>query len=94
MLPSVDSPASKGRRRPSKHFGPAIVIQRLVMFVLFAAVSHYALQRILEAGINAELDILQRAVRSVPGSGQVWARYIRCLVRWFFFSSDIYDLAT
>ncbi|KAF7365413.1 ATP-dependent DNA helicase PIF1 [Mycena venus] len=37
--------------------------------------------RILEAGIKAELDILQRAVRSVPGSGEVWARYIRCLER-------------
>jgi hypothetical protein len=44
-------------------------------------VSHGILQRILEAGINAELGILQRAVRSVPGSGEVWARYIRCLVR-------------
>ncbi|KAF8208710.1 hypothetical protein K438DRAFT_1812755 [Mycena galopus ATCC 62051] len=37
--------------------------------------------RILEAGISVELDIFQRAVRSVPGSGEVWARYIRCLER-------------
>ncbi|KAF8180964.1 hypothetical protein K438DRAFT_1976414 [Mycena galopus ATCC 62051] len=35
--------------------------------------------RILEAGISMELDILQRAVGSVPGSGEVWARYICCL---------------
>ncbi|KAJ7695961.1 hypothetical protein B0H17DRAFT_930002 [Mycena rosella] len=37
--------------------------------------------RILDAGIPAELSVLQRAVRSVPGSGEVWARYIRCLER-------------
>ncbi|KAJ7645566.1 hypothetical protein DFH06DRAFT_1425383 [Mycena polygramma] len=37
--------------------------------------------RILEAGVNAELEVLQRAVRSVPGSGEVWVRYIRCLER-------------
>ncbi|KAJ6509029.1 hypothetical protein C8R45DRAFT_463110 [Mycena sanguinolenta] len=37
--------------------------------------------RISEAGISAELAILQRAVRSVPGSGEVWARYLRCLER-------------
>ncbi|KAF8187329.1 hypothetical protein K438DRAFT_1972957 [Mycena galopus ATCC 62051] len=35
--------------------------------------------RILEAGISVELDILQRALRSVPGSGEVWAQYIRSL---------------
>ncbi|KAJ7855952.1 hypothetical protein B0H14DRAFT_2353000 [Mycena olivaceomarginata] len=55
--------------------------------------------RILEAGIDAELGILQRAVRSVPGSGEVWARYIRCLVRTLPLhpqadgSPDIYDKA-
>ncbi|KAJ7175442.1 hypothetical protein C8R46DRAFT_64994 [Mycena filopes] len=37
--------------------------------------------RIWEAGATIELEILQRAVRSVPGSGEVWARYIRCLER-------------
>ncbi|KAF7346103.1 ATP-dependent DNA helicase PIF1 [Mycena sanguinolenta] len=37
--------------------------------------------RISEAGISVELALLQRAVRSVPGSGEVWARYLRCLER-------------
>ncbi|KAK7048174.1 ATP-dependent DNA helicase PIF1 [Favolaschia claudopus] len=37
--------------------------------------------RTLNAGLLGELEILQRAVRSVPGSGEVWARYIRCLER-------------
>ncbi|CAK5284383.1 unnamed protein product [Mycena citricolor] len=37
--------------------------------------------RILRAGVEVELEILQRAVRSVPGSGNVWARYIRSLER-------------
>ncbi|KAJ6584742.1 hypothetical protein B0H19DRAFT_1319016 [Mycena capillaripes] len=59
--------------------------------------------RILEAGINTEVDVLQRAVRSVPGSGEVWARYIRCLrlrcdLLWKHIpvsncSADIYDKA-
>ncbi|KAJ6619546.1 hypothetical protein B0H10DRAFT_2367855 [Mycena sp. CBHHK59/15] len=37
--------------------------------------------RIVEARTNVELEVLQRAVRSVPGSGEVWARYIRYLER-------------
>ncbi|KAJ7505514.1 hypothetical protein B0H11DRAFT_2220941 [Mycena galericulata] len=56
--------------------------------------------RILEAGTHVELAILQRAVRSVPGSGEVWARYIRCLERaedqdeaLVQSISDIYDKA-
>ncbi|KAF7331655.1 ATP-dependent DNA helicase PIF1 [Mycena kentingensis (nom. inval.)] len=36
--------------------------------------------RILAVGVENELTIFQRAVRSVSGSGEVWARYIRCLV--------------
>ncbi|KAJ7075864.1 hypothetical protein B0H15DRAFT_916497 [Mycena belliarum] len=35
--------------------------------------------RILNAAMPEQLDIFQRAVRSTPGSGEVWARYIRCL---------------
>ncbi|KAJ7714178.1 hypothetical protein B0H16DRAFT_1808225, partial [Mycena metata] len=37
--------------------------------------------RTLEARTDVELGIFHRAVRSVPGSGEVWARYIRCLER-------------
>ncbi|KAF5315056.1 hypothetical protein D9619_007334 [Psilocybe cf. subviscida] len=37
--------------------------------------------RILDAGIDVELAVLRRAVRSVPASGEVWARYIRFLER-------------
>ncbi|KAF8908958.1 hypothetical protein CPB84DRAFT_1766490 [Gymnopilus junonius] len=37
--------------------------------------------RIMDFGIELELDIYRRAVRSVPGSGEVWSRYIRFLER-------------
>ncbi|KAJ3513576.1 hypothetical protein NLJ89_g2871 [Agrocybe chaxingu] len=37
--------------------------------------------RILEVGIDVELETYRRAVRSVPGSGEVWARYLRFLER-------------
>lgn len=37
--------------------------------------------RVNEAGEDLEYSILTRAVRSVPGSGEVWARYIRYLER-------------
>lgn len=37
-------------------------------------------QRQLEVGIDGEQELYQRAVRSAPGSGEVWARYIRYLV--------------
>jgi hypothetical protein len=37
-------------------------------------------QRLLNAGPDIELETFHRAVRSVPGSGEVWARYIRFLV--------------
>ncbi|KAF8964174.1 hypothetical protein BDZ97DRAFT_1816638 [Flammula alnicola] len=37
--------------------------------------------RILDAGVDRELETCRRAVRSVPGSGEVWARYIRLLER-------------
>lgn len=34
-----------------------------------------------EAGLDEELQIAQRAVRSVPASGEVWARYMRIVER-------------
>ena len=37
-------------------------------------------KRINDAGEHSEHETLQRAVRSVPASGEVWARYIRYLV--------------
>lgn len=40
----------------------------------------YHPQRINDAGETTELETLKRAVRSVPGSGEVWSRYIRYLV--------------
>ncbi|KAJ7067860.1 hypothetical protein C8F01DRAFT_1078564 [Mycena amicta] len=39
--------------------------------------------RILGAEVEEELQIFSRAVRSVPGSGEVWTRYLRCLVSYF-----------
>ncbi|KAF9013425.1 hypothetical protein BDQ17DRAFT_1386973 [Cyathus striatus] len=36
-------------------------------------------QRMFDAGHEVELATYRRAVRSVPGSGEVWARYIRFL---------------
>lgn len=38
------------------------------------------LKRINDADEDTELDALRRAVRSVPGSGEVWARFMRYLV--------------
>ena len=38
-------------------------------------------QRILGAEKNVQLSTFRRAIRSVPESGEVWARYIRLLVR-------------
>ncbi|EGN98450.1 hypothetical protein SERLA73DRAFT_169409 [Serpula lacrymans var. lacrymans S7.3] len=37
--------------------------------------------RIHDSNQQTELDIIQRAVRSVPGCGEVWARYFRYLER-------------
>ncbi|KIY71712.1 RNA-binding protein Prp24 [Cylindrobasidium torrendii FP15055 ss-10] len=37
--------------------------------------------RTLTRGTDMELQVLKRAVRSVPASGEVWARYIRLLER-------------
>ncbi|KAF7301263.1 ATP-dependent DNA helicase PIF1 [Mycena indigotica] len=50
--------------------------------------------RILGVGTEDELGIFLRAVRSVPGSGETWARYLRCLERAGEASvADIYDKA-
>lgn len=38
--------------------------------------------RITGAGEELEVQVLKRAIRSVPGSGEVWARYIRHLERF------------
>ncbi|KAK2465199.1 hypothetical protein APHAL10511_002553 [Amanita phalloides] len=37
--------------------------------------------RILNAERDAQLTVLKRATRSIPGSGEIWARYIRLLER-------------
>ncbi|KDR82688.1 hypothetical protein GALMADRAFT_57506 [Galerina marginata CBS 339.88] len=44
--------------------------------------------RILDSGLDIELETYRRAVRSVPGSGEIWARYIRFLER-VFASEDV-----
>ncbi|KAH7922022.1 hypothetical protein BV22DRAFT_1131760 [Leucogyrophana mollusca] len=41
---------------------------------------------------NSELHTLRRAVRSVPGSGEVWARYIRFLERGIDSEDEIENL--
>jgi hypothetical protein len=40
-----------------------------------------------EAGLDVELELVQRAVRSVPASGEVWARYMRIIVGFIAISS-------
>ncbi|KAF8798785.1 hypothetical protein BYT27DRAFT_7202479 [Phlegmacium glaucopus] len=50
--------------------------------------------RILHAGVDVELEIYRRAVRSVPGSGEVWARYIRLLERIIDTEEDTSNLET
>ncbi|KAF8073869.1 hypothetical protein FPV67DRAFT_1479613 [Lyophyllum atratum] len=37
--------------------------------------------RLNQAGEDEQMAVLKRAVRSIPGSGEVWARYIRYLER-------------
>ncbi|KAG6841698.1 hypothetical protein C0991_007968 [Blastosporella zonata] len=37
--------------------------------------------RINDAGEDTEMGVLRRAVRSVPGCGEIWARYMRALER-------------
>lgn len=37
--------------------------------------------RLLDVGVDVEGELFKRALRSVPGSGEVWARYIRFLER-------------
>ncbi|KAG6833433.1 hypothetical protein H0H87_006799 [Tephrocybe sp. NHM501043] len=37
--------------------------------------------RINDAGEDSEMEVLRRAIRSVPGCGEVWARYMRALER-------------
>ncbi|KAF5369542.1 hypothetical protein D9758_002590 [Tetrapyrgos nigripes] len=38
--------------------------------------------RLNNVGKEAELKVFQRAIRSVPACGEVWARYIRCVERY------------
>ncbi len=68
----------------------------LVSFCSIACinVAYKTPQRILDAEWGAQLAVLKRATRSVPGSGEVWARYIRLLV-WIhtsFLSLRLSDL--
>ncbi|KII83027.1 hypothetical protein PLICRDRAFT_180796 [Plicaturopsis crispa FD-325 SS-3] len=44
-------------------------------------ISYLDALRINDADEDTELDALRRAVRSVPGSGEVWARFMRYLER-------------
>lgn len=44
-------------------------------------------------GPDVELEIFRRAVRSVPGSGEVWARYIRLLVCTYSFQLTLSKFA-
>ncbi|KIK69665.1 hypothetical protein GYMLUDRAFT_212399 [Collybiopsis luxurians FD-317 M1] len=38
--------------------------------------------RLLNASQESQINLFKRAVRSVPGSGEVWARYIRLIERY------------
>lgn len=44
-------------------------------------------QRRNNAPLEQQLSLFQRSVRSVPGSGEQWARYIRFLVVWHSYTS-------
>jgi hypothetical protein len=62
-------------------FGLDIVMHWYVYFVRRIPFIHFLnRKRINEAGEGVELGTLKRAVRSVPASGEVWARYLRYLV--------------
>lgn len=57
----------------------ALVCWLLFMRRWFLVDRHF--KRILGAEKNVRLSTFRRAIRSVPESGEVWARYIRLLVR-------------
>ncbi|KAF5389233.1 hypothetical protein D9757_003432 [Collybiopsis confluens] len=38
--------------------------------------------RLLNVGQHEQLSLFKRAVRSIPGSGEIWARYIRLIERY------------
>ncbi|KAF8630909.1 hypothetical protein AX17_005267 [Amanita inopinata Kibby_2008] len=50
--------------------------------------------RTLDASWDVQLAILKRAVRSVPGSGEVWARYIRLLERLEHLEVEVDEVET
>ena len=39
-----------------------------------------ALQRRNDAPVEQQLSLFRRSIRSIPGSGEQWAKYIRFLV--------------
>jgi hypothetical protein len=51
--------------------------------------------RLLEVSVDVEGELFKRALRSVPGSGEVWAKYIRFLERALesMVSSELEDVA-
>ncbi|KAF5338939.1 hypothetical protein D9611_008706 [Ephemerocybe angulata] len=49
------------------------------LFVFWAG--YFDALRLLDVGVDVEGELFKRALRSVPGSGEVWARYIRFLER-------------
>ncbi|KAF9483427.1 hypothetical protein BDN70DRAFT_799974 [Pholiota conissans] len=62
------------KRRFAEEIGAEGALRTFWTSYLDALVSGYA-------GVEEELEVHRRAVRSVPGSGEVWARYIRFLER-------------
>lgn len=59
------------------------MLRSVIIFPGLCLHSQYFLKRSSDAGVDMEMEIVQRAVRSVPGSGEVCARYMRLLVSCF-----------
>ncbi|KAJ3867729.1 hypothetical protein EV359DRAFT_61240 [Lentinula novae-zelandiae] len=48
--------------------------------------------RLLNTGKDLQVDLFKRAVRSVPECGEIWARYIRCIVSLFVQACEVPQL--
>lgn len=81
--PDGDSTASLALKRLYEHSGRAIVMPWyfISIFSRVYLITFSLNQRINQATTKVQHETFKRAVRSVPGSGEVWARYIRYLER-------------
>ena len=57
------------------------VLVSVMASILLCSGADWNEQRLQEIEVEAQATTFQRALKSVPASGEVWARYMRFLVR-------------